>query len=98
MRSVILNSLRVEVCLVVLIIEDFGDNNFGRDIFAVLVLVMRIAVCRIALRKSSRIAETSRIEERMRVVDARIDVPNLDPRAGHGSATRSVHAPDALIT
>src|SRR4029077_235648 len=88
-RSMVLNGLRVEIRLVVLVIENLGDNNFRRDILAVLVLVMRIAVCCIALGKASRITETGRIKERMRVVDASVDVPNLDPGAGHGSATSS---------
>src|SRR4029077_2939909 len=87
MRSVVLNGLRIEVRLAVLIIENLGYNNFRGDVIAVLVWVLRIAVCRIALRKAGRIAETSRIEERMSVVDTGINVADLDAGSGSGSST-----------
>ena len=97
MRSVVLNRLRIEVCLVVLIIENLGDNNFRGDIFAVLVLLMRIAVCCIALRKARRIAETSRIEERMRVVDTGINVADLDAGSGLRERRKRTLASDASL-
>jgi len=87
-RSVVLDSLSVEVLLVVLIIENLGDNNFRGDVLAVLVLVVRIAVYGVALRKSRRVGETGRIEERMRIINTRVDVSNVDPGAGHSSAAR----------
>jgi len=51
--------------------------------------MVRVTVCCIAFRKPRRIAETSRVEEWMRIIDAGIDVANLDARACHGSATSS---------
>ena len=85
-RSVVLNSLCVEVVLVILIVENLGHNNFWRDVFAVLVWGMRSAVCCIALGKSRRIAEAGWIEEGMQVVDTGIDVANLNADSGGGSA------------
>ena len=64
MCPVILDGLRVEALLVVLVIENFRNNNFFRDVIAVLILVMRSAISRIALWKTRRIAESRRIKER----------------------------------
>ena len=44
----------------------------------------------IALGEARRIAEASRIEERMRLINPRVDVSNLNSRAGNGSATGSI--------
>ena len=53
---------------------------------------MRIAIDCIALGEAWRIAKASRIEERMRLINPRVDVPNLNPRAGNRSATGSIPA------
>ena len=50
----ILDGLRVEALLVGLIIENFRNNNLFRDVIAVLILVMRSAISRIALWKTRR--------------------------------------------
>ena len=47
--AVILDGLSVQTLVVGLIIENFRNNNFFRDVVAVLILVMRSAVSRIAL-------------------------------------------------
>ena len=96
-----LDCLRVEALLEGLVKEDLGNNDFWRDILAVLVLVVRIAICCIALGKSGRIAETSWIEERVRLVDSAVDITNLNARPGNGSATRgipSIRRIDDLVT
>ena len=52
------------------------------------------------LGKPGRIAEASRIEERMRLINPRVDVSNLNSRAGNGSATGripGIHRIDDLI-
>ena len=52
--TVILDGLGVQTLVVGLIVENFRNNNLFRDVVAVLILVMRIAVSRIALGKSRR--------------------------------------------
>ena len=84
--AVILNGLGVQTLVVGLIIENFRNNNLFRDVVAVLILVMRSAVSRIALGKSLGIAKAGWIEERMRLVDTLVDVADLDAGAGSGSA------------
>src|SRR6266480_5887166 len=101
MRPVVLDCLGVESLLVGLVIEDLGNNHFWRDVITVLVLVVRIAVCCIALGEASRVGKTSRIEERVRLVDTRVDVSNLNARPCDGSAAGSIpsiHCIDDLIT
>ena len=44
----------------------------------------------VALGESRRIAETGRIEERMRLINSCVDVSNLNPRTGNGSATGDI--------
>ena len=78
----VLNSLGVEALLLGLVVEDFRNNNLFRDVVAVLILVMRSAVSRIALWKSWGIAEASWVEERMRVINSRVDIPDLNAGAG----------------
>ena len=89
MRSVVLDGLCVKVLLVVLVEENLCNNYFWRDVPAVLIWRVGITVCCIALWKTRRIAETSRIEEWMRVVNAGVDVTNLDARTCHGSPSSS---------
>ena len=99
-RPVILNGLRVEALLVGLVVEDFGNNDFWRDVLAVLILVVRIAICCIALGEARGIAEASRIEERMRLIDTGVDVANLNACAGNRSATGripGIHRIDDLV-
>ena len=50
--AVILDGLSVQTLVVGLIVENFRNNNLFRDVVAVLILVMRSAVSRIALGKS----------------------------------------------
>src|SRR5438093_1455101 len=91
MRPVILNRLRIEILMVRLVVENLGNNNFWRDVFAVLVLMVRIAICCVALGPRSaggRITEAGRIEERMCLVDPGVDIPNLDPGTGDSSSAR----------
>src|SRR5262249_33742493 len=85
-RPMVLDGLRVEVLLVVLVEENLGNNHLWRDVLAVLVWVVRSAVGRIALRKPGRIAERGWVEERMQVADSSVDVSNVDPGTGVGSA------------
>ena len=82
----VLNSLGVKALLLGFVIEDFGNNDFWRDILAVLILLVRIAICWVALGKSGRIAEAGRIEEGVRLVDPRVDISDLDARPGNGPA------------
>ena len=49
---VILDALGVKTLVMGLIVENLRNNNFFRNVIAVLILVMRSAVSRIALRKS----------------------------------------------
>ena len=79
----ILDGLRVESLLLGLIVENFGNDNFLRDVVAVLILVMRSAISCIALWKTIGICEASRIEKGMQVVDSCVDITDLD--AGTGS-------------
>ena len=54
----------------------------------------------IALGEARRIAEASWIEERMGLINPRIDIADLDTRAGNGSATGSIpgiHRIDDLV-
>ena len=83
--AVILDRLRVQTLLAGFVIENFRNNNLFRDVVAVLILVMRSAVSRIALGKSRRISEARWIEERMRLVDTAVDVPDLNAGAGSRS-------------
>src|SRR5947208_8950613 len=86
----ILNGLSVETLLLIFVIENFGNDHFWRRVFAVRILVVRIAIRCIALWKARRIAEAGWIEEGVRVVDTRIDVADLDAGAGSGpTASRS---------
>ena len=78
----ILNGLGVQTLVVGLIVENFRNNNLFRDVIAVLILVMRSAISRIALWETRRIAESGRIEERMRLVDTAFDIPDLNAGAG----------------
>src|SRR5262249_33706676 len=89
-RAVILNCLRVAALLSGLVKKDLGNNDFWRDVLAILVFLVRKAISRIALGEARRIAEASRIEERMRLINTRIDVADFDTGAGTGSATRSI--------
>src|SRR4029453_18350904 len=98
--TVILDRLSVQTLLAGFVIENFRNNNFFRDVVAVLILVMRSAVSRIALWKTWRIAESRRIEERMRLVDTCIDVANLNAGAGScpaASGSPSVRRVNDLI-
>ncbi len=79
----ILDGLRVESLLLGLIVENFGNDNFFRDVVAVLILVMRSAISCIALWKTRRVAESRRIEEWMRLVDSCVDITDFN--AGTGS-------------
>src|SRR5437016_3368889 len=86
----VLDRLSVETLLVRLIVENFGNDHLGRRVFAVRILVVRIAIRCIALWKARRIAEAGWVEEGVRVVDTRIDVTNLNAGAGSGpTASRS---------
>ena len=52
--------------------------------------MVRIAIYCIALGEARRIAEAGRIEERMRLINPRVDIADLNARAGNGSATGSI--------
>src|SRR5207249_11869035 len=56
--AVILDCLCVQTLLAGFVIENLGDDNFWRDVFAVLILMMRSAISCIALWKIRRIAES----------------------------------------
>ena len=74
--------------------------TFGETYLQSWSLLVRIAVYCIALGEARRIAEASRIEERMRLINPRVDVSNLNSRAGNGSATGSIpgiHRIDDLV-
>src|SRR5262249_4333549 len=49
-----------------------------------------IAIFRIAFGKARGIAETSRVEEGMRLVNTRVNVSDLNTRPSNGSATRGI--------
>src|SRR5438094_543037 len=87
MRSMILDRLCIEILLVVFVVENFCNDDLWRDVLAVLVRMMRSAICCIALGKSRRITEAGWIKEGMQVVDTGIDVANLDASSGHYSAS-----------
>lgn len=70
MCPVVLDSLSIETLLLGFVIEDFGNNNFWRDILTVLVLDVRSAIGRVALGKPGRIGKASRVEERVRFVES----------------------------
>src|SRR5438094_6505798 len=84
----VLDSLSIEATNSRLIKEDFRDDNFLRNVIAVVVWCVRCAVRGIALWKSSGITEPGRIEERMDIIDACIDIPNLDAGSCIGTAAR----------
>src|SRR5262249_19211311 len=77
-----LNWVRIEALLLGFVEEDLGHDDFWRDELAVLVLVVRIAIFCVALREPRGIAETSRVEEGMRLLDTRVDISNLDTCPG----------------
>src|SRR5262249_40882801 len=87
-RSMVLDRLCVELRLVVLVKENFGDDDLLRDVLAVLVRRIRRAIRCIALGKPCRIAESGRIEEWVVVVNAGVDVSDLDPSSSVSSASR----------
>src|SRR6185295_3500253 len=64
-RPVILNRESIKVLRPGVTIKDFGNNDFWRDVLAILIDVVRIAISYVALGESWRIAKTGRIEERM---------------------------------
>ena len=82
----VLDGLGIKALLVGLVIKDLGNNDLWRDVLAVLVGVVRSAICCIAFGKSCRIAEASRVEEEVQLVDPRVYISNLDTRAGDGPA------------
>src|SRR5262249_13122103 len=84
--SVILDRLRIEVVLVILVKENLRYDNFSRDVLAVLILVIRSAISLVALWKTVRIAKSGWVKERMCMVNTRIDVADLDPGACRRSA------------
>ena len=92
----ILNGLRVEALLLGLVIENFGNNDLRGDVSAVLVWSVRSAVCCVALGKTRRIAETSWVEEGVRLVNASVDIPNLDAGACRGPAARGAPSPSRI--
>jgi hypothetical protein len=79
---VILDGLSVQTLLAGFVIENFRNDNFFRDILAVFVFAVRIAICCIALGEARGIAKTSRVEEWVRLVDAGVDIANLNASAG----------------
>ena len=81
----ILDGLSVQTLLVVLIVENFCDDHFWRRVFAVLILMVRIAIRCIALWPWSSICwivEAGWIEEGVRIVNTGIDIADLDPCTG----------------
>ena len=68
--TVILDCLSHRSPVVRLVVENFCNNDFWRDVPAVLVGVVGIAIFRIALGEARGIAEPGRIEERVRLLDA----------------------------
>ena len=58
---------------------------------------MRIAICRIALGEARGIAEASRIEERMRLIDPRVDVADLNAAPAVALPPAAFQAPAALM-
>src|ERR1051325_10157529 len=73
-----------------IVIKYLGHNHLGRDVLAVLVCVMRIAICSIAFREAGWIAETGWIEEGMRLQDTGVDIANLDTCSRIRSAACSI--------
>ena len=78
------------------IVENLRNNNFWRDVLAILVRGVRSAVCCIALWKSIGITKASRIEEGMRLVDPGIYVTDLDAGSGGRSAAASGPSPGCI--
>ena len=99
----VLNSLGVEALLARLVVEDLGNNDLWRNVVAVLVGVMRIAICCITFWPRSAISgicEASRIEKGMQVVDSCVDVADLNARAGSrpaASGSPSVRRVDDFV-
>src|SRR5438876_8874552 len=84
----LLGRSRVEAALVELLVEDLGDDDFGRGVFAVGVGGAAAAVSGIAFREARWRGEAGRIEEGMTRVDARVDDPDLDSPPGIASTAR----------
>src|SRR5262249_31098210 len=65
---------------------NFCHNHFWRDVPAVLVGVVGIAILRIALGEPRGITEPGWIEERVRLLDASVDVADLNAGTSSGPA------------
>ena len=81
-----LDCRRIEPLLLRLVEENFCHNHFWRDVPAVLVGVVGIAILRIALGEPRGIAEPGWIEERVRLLDASVDVADLNAGTSGGPA------------
>src|SRR5262249_36776348 len=77
---------RIEALLLRLVEENFCHNHFWRDVVAVLVGLVRIAIFRIALGEAWGIAKPRWIEERVRLLDASVDVADLNAGTSSGPA------------